>query len=404
MKRSTSSTKRATLQQGVMLSILLMLGSAHLLNDLIQSMLVAIYPLLESNFRLSFTQIGLISLVYQVTASILQPGIGYFTDKNPKPYLLPFGMISTTTGVILLSFAEGYSQILIAAALMGVGSSIFHPEAARLTRLASGGKYGFAQSIFQVGGNLGSSFGPLLAGILVVRYGNQQNILFFALIGILAITLLFMISRWSSKQNIQKSNRQFSGETFPFGKRRTLYALGILAVLIFSKYFYMANLSNYYTFYLIQKFGLSQENAVMLLFIFLASVAIGTFIGGPVGDRIGRRRVIWFSMIGALPFTLILPHLPLMGVVATSIIIGLILSSAFSAIVVFAQELVPGSVGMIAGIFFGLMFGMSGIGALFLGWLADTTSLQTVFLFTSTLPILGLLTWCLPQIENREFE
>lgn len=404
MKRSTSSTKRATLQQGVMLSILLMLGSAHLLNDLIQSMLVAIYPLLESNFRLSFTQIGLISLVYQVTASILQPGIGYFTDKNPKPYLLPFGMISTTTGVILLSFAEGYSQILIAAALMGVGSSIFHPEAARLTRLASGGKYGFAQSIFQVGGNLGSSFGPLLAGILVVRYGNQQNILFFALIGILAITLLFMISRWSSKQNIQKSNRQFSGETFPFGKRRTLYALGILAVLIFSKYFYMANLSNYYTFYLIQKFGLSQENAVMLLFIFLASVAIGTFIGGPVGDRIGRRRVIWFSMIGALPFTLILPHLPLMGVVATSIIIGLILSSAFSAIVVFAQELVPGSVGMIAGIFFGLMFGMSGIGALFLGWLADTTSLQTVFLFTSTLPILGLLTWCLPQIENQEFE
>ncbi len=399
MATSTRSIKK----QGVMLSILLMLGSAHLLNDLIQSMLVAIYPLLERNFQLSFTQIGLISLVYQMTASILQPGIGYFTDQHPKPYLLPFGMLSTTLGVILLGFATGYLQILSAAALMGVGSSIFHPEAARLTRLASGGRYGFAQSIFQVGGNLGASLGPLLAGVLVIRYGNQQNIHFFALIGILAVTLLFMISRWSAKQNIQQSNRYAKGESFPFGKRRTFLALGILAILIFSKYFYMANLTNYYTFYLIEKFKIAPENAVLLLFLFLASVALGTLIGGPVGDRIGRRRVIWFSMIGALPFTLLLPHLPLIPLVITSIFIGLILSSAFSAIVVFAQELVPQSVGMIAGIFFGLMFGMSGIGALFLGWAADNSSLQTVFVGTSFLPILGVLTKLLPQIEAQEF-
>ena len=381
--------------------ILLMIGMAHLSNDLIQSMLMAIYPLLQVNFALEFAQIGFISLVYQMTASILQPGIGFFTDRKPKPYLLPFGMLATSSGVVLLGFATNYTHLLIAAAMMGVGSSIFHPEAVRLTRIASGGRYGLAQSIFQVGGNLGSSLGPLIAGIIIVKYANQKNVFWFAGVGVLAVGLLAYLGRWGSQHQKAKPKGQTKEVTFPYGKTRTLWALLILAVLIFAKYFYMSNFTNYFSFYLIEKFHVERSNAVILVFIFMASIAIGTFIGGPIGDKIGRRKVIWFSMIGALPFTLALPHLPFIGVIIASVFIGLILASAFSAIVVFAQELVPGNVGMIAGIFFGLMFGMSGIGAVFLGWLADQTSLQTVFVCTSFLPILGLLTWLLP---NKELE
>ncbi len=379
--------------------ILLMLGMAHLCNDIIQSMLTAVYPLLQINFMLDFAQIGLISLVYQMTASLLQPGIGFFTDRRPMPYLLPVGMLSTTIGITILSFASNYSHLLIAAGMMGIGSSIFHPEAVRLTRIASGGKYGLAQSIFQVGGNLGSSLGPLIAGIIVVKYANQDNILWFSGIGVLAIGLLAYLGHWGSPhQKAAQKNKQ-TKVTFPYGKKRTMWSLSILAILIFAKYFYMSNITNYFSFYLIDKFGLERSNAVILVFVFLAAIAVGTFFGGPIGDKIGRRKVIWFSMIGALPFTLALPHLPFMGVIIASLFIGLILASAFSAIVVFAQELVPGNVGMIAGVFFGLMFGMSGIGALFLGWLADVTSLQTVFVFTSFLPILGFLTWLLPKSE-----
>ncbi|UNM97240.1 MFS transporter [Ignatzschineria rhizosphaerae] len=385
----------------VALPILLLIGSAHLFNDFIQSMLTAIYPMLQKNFVLDFANIGLISLVYQMTASILQPCIGFWTDKNPKPMLLPIGMLVTTSGVVLLSSATAYSHLLIAAGMMGIGSSIFHPEAVRLTRIASGGKYGLAQSIFQVGGNLGSALGPLVAGIIIVKYANQKNILWFAAVGLIACGVLFYLGNWG--REYQKSNkRKVAGAvTFPYGKARTMWALTTLALLIFAKYFYMANFTNYFSFYLIEKFHVERSNAVILVFVFMAAIAVGTFAGGPIGDKIGRRSVIWFSMIGAIPFSLALPHLPFIGVIIASIFIGLILASAFSAIVVFAQELVPGNVGMIAGIFFGLMFGMSGIGALFLGWLADVTNLQTVFILTSFLPFFGFLTFFLPKEEDK---
>ena len=383
------------------LPILLIIGSTHLLNDFIQSMLTAIYPMLQHSFALDFAKIGLISLVYQMTASILQPCIGFWTDKHPKPLLLPLGMLMTTSGVVLLSFATSYTHLLIAAGMMGIGSSIFHPEAVRLTRIASGGKYGLAQSIFQVGGNMGSAFGPLVAGILIVKYSNQGNILWFALAGLIAAGLLFYLGLWGKEY--QKANRKKPAGfiTFPYGKRQTIWALTILAALIFAKYFYMSNFTNYFSFYLIDKFKVEPSNAVILVFVFLAAIAVGTFAGGPIGDKIGRRTVIWFSMIGAIPFSLALPHLPFIGVIIASVFIGLILASAFSAIVVFAQELVPGNVGMIAGIFFGLMFGMSGIGALFLGWLADVTSLQTVFILTSFLPFFGFLTFLLPKEKSK---
>ncbi len=385
----------------VALPILLLIGCAHLLNDFIQSMLTAIYPMLQDQFLLDFANIGLISLVYQLTASILQPCIGFWTDKYPQPLLLPLGMMVTTSGVVLLSSASAYPHLLIAAGMMGIGSSIFHPEAVRLTRIASGGKYGLAQSIFQVGGNLGSALGPLIAGIIIVKYANQKNILWFAGIGVIACALLFYLGNWG--RQYQRSNkRQASGEvTFPYGKSRTMWALLLLALLIFAKYFYMANFTNYLSFYLIEKFQIERSNAVILVFVFMAAIAVGTFAGGPIGDKIGRRTVIWFSMIGAIPFSLALPHLPFIGVIIASVFIGLILASAFSAIVVFAQELVPGNVGMIAGIFFGLMFGMSGIGALFLGWLADVTSLQTVFVLTSFLPFFGFLTFFLPKEDDK---
>ena len=380
--------------------ILLMLGSAHMLNDFIQSMLTAIYPMLQELFLLDFAKIGLISLIYQCTASILQPAIGLWTDKHPKPYLLPFGMLITTSGIVLLAFASSYAHLLIAAAMMGVGSSIFHPEAVRLTRIASGGRFGLAQSIFQVGGNMGSAFGPLIAGIVIVKYAHQDNILYFVIAGIAALILLTYLGHWGAEYQRNEQKVRERKTTFPYGKRRTIGALIILGVLIFAKYFYMANFTNYFSFYLIEKFDIERSNAVILLFLFLAAIAVGTFAGGPIGDRIGRRTVIWFSMLGTLPFTLALPHLPFIGVMICAMIIGLILASAFSAIVVFAQELVPGNVGMIAGIFFGLMFGMSGIGALFLGWLADLTSLQTVFVLTSFLPIIGFLTFLLPKEDK----
>lgn len=381
--------------------ILLLIGLAHLNNDLIQSMLTAIYPLLQTNFMLDFAQIGMISLVYQMTASILQPGIGFVTDRHPLPFLWPSGMLATTCGVILLGFATNYTHLLIAAGLMGIGSSIFHPEAVRLTRRASGGRYGLAQSIFQVGGNVGSSLGPLIAGIIVVKFSSQTNILWFAGIGLMAVALLVYLGRWGRTHQPPKVSTKNKVATFPYGKQKTLFALFILAVLIFAKYFYMSNMTNYFSFYLIEKFAIERSNAVILVFIFMGSIAVGTFMGGPIGDKIGRKKVIWFSMMGALPFTLMLPHLPFVGVIIASVFVGLILASAFSAIVVFAQELVPGHIGMIAGVFFGLMFGMSGLGALFLGWLADKTSLQTVFVFTSFLPILGVLTALLPKIDLK---
>ena len=335
------------------LSVILMVAGAHLCNDLIQSMLTATYPLLEEKYRLSFAQVGCISLVYQLTASILQPAIGYYTDKHPKPYLLPLGMVSTTFGLCMLGFASQFYLLLLAAAFLGVGSSTFHPEASRVARNASAGRFGLAQSAFQVGGNLGSSLGPLLVSLVVLRYNRQSNILWFIVIGVIAILLLCRISAWSTRHLAANKHKAAANCTLPYDKSKTV----------------------------------------------LACVAIGTFVGGPVGDRIGRKYVIWFSILGAAPFTLALPYANLWGTALLSCLIGLIISSAFSAIVVYAQELIPGRVGMIAGLFFGFMFGMSGIAAAVLGYVADKTSLQLIFKFCSFLPLLGILTILLPNVE-----
>lgn len=383
------------------LSVIIMVSAAHLTNDLIQSMLTATYPLLEEKFSLSFAQIGCISLVYQITASILQPVIGLYTDKHPKPYLLPIGMASTTCGLVMLALASNFPLLLASAALLGVGSSTFHPEASRVARNASGGKFGFAQSAFQVGGNFGSSLGPLLVSFIVLRHNQQSYILWFVIFGIAGIVLLTRISAWSATHLKASKNRAPIDLTLPFTKQKTILALSILGILIFSKYFYMASMSNYYSFYLIEKFNLSKDTAVLFLFLFLASVAVGTFAGGPIGDRIGRKYVIWFSILGAAPFTLALPYANLFWTGVLSVIIGLVISSAFAAIVVYAQELIPGRVGMIAGLFFGFMFGMSGIAAAVLGYVADQTSLQHIFQFCAFLPLLGVLTVFLPDVEQH---
>lgn len=384
-------------------SIILMVSIAHLCNDLIQSMLTSTYPLLEEQYSLTLGQLGCISLVYQLTGSILQPAIGFYTDKHPNPFLLPCGMTFTTLGLCLLGLANSIYLFIVAAAFLGIGSSTFHPEASRIARNACAGKFGFAQSAFQVGGNLGSSLGPLLVSFIVLKYNKQSNILWFITIGILAIFLLYRINIWQAKHMAVSALTTKISPSLPYDKGKTILALFILGVLIFSKYFYMASMNNYYSFYLIQKFDLSKQTAVLFLFVFLASVATGTFIGGPIGDRIGRKYVIWISILGAAPFTLILPYANLFWTIVLSIFIGLIISSAFSAIVVYAQELIPGRVGMIAGLFFGLMFGMSGIAAAVLGYLADLSSLQVIFTFCSFLPLLGVLTILLPDVEHSKY-
>ncbi|AWM79559.1 MFS transporter [Gammaproteobacteria bacterium ESL0073] len=382
------------------INIMLMVAGAHLVNDLIQSMLTATYPLLEQKFALSLAQVGCITLVYQITASILQPAIGLYTDKHPKPYLLPLGMAATTLGLIMLALANSFPLLLVSAGLLGVGSSTFHPEGSRVARSASGGRFGLAQSTFQVGGNIGSSLGPLLVSLVVLHYNKQVYILWFVVIGLIGITLLSRISAWSTTHLKASIKRTPLDLTLPFSKQKTILALAILGILIFSKYFYMASITNYYSFYLIEKFHLENSTAVLFLFLFLSSVALGTFLGGPIGDRIGRKYVIWFSILGAAPFTLALPYANLFWTAVFSVCIGLILSSAFAAIVVYAQELIPGRVGMIAGLFFGFMFGMSGIAAAVLGYAADQTSLEYIFKFCSFLPLLGIITAFLPDVES----
>ena len=344
------------------MQILFSVAFVHLLNDCVQAVLPAIYPLLKQEFALSFTQIGLITLTFQCTASLLQPWIGLTTDKRPIPFLLPAGMCVTLLGVALLAMAGSFAMLLLAAGLIGIGSSTFHPEASRVARLASGGRFGFAQSLFQVGGNLGSAFGPLLAAAIIVGQG-QGRIAWLMLLVVLAVAVLVFVSRWYAGhlRSVTKKVAVHAGPGLSRG--RVMWALTVLALLVFSKYIYMSSLSSYYTFYLIERFGVSVEAAQMYLFLFLAAVAAGTFAGGPIGDRIGRKRVIWFSILGAAPFALMLPYASLFWTAVLSVVIGLVMSSAFSAIVVFAQELVPGKVGMIAGLFFGLMFGISGIGA-----------------------------------------
>ncbi|MDZ5635315.1 MFS transporter [Janthinobacterium sp. GMG1] len=372
----------------------------HLLNDLIQALLPSIYPMLKAEFSLSFTQVGLITLTFQCTASLLQPWIGLYTDRRPLPFLLPVGMCFTLAGVLMLSIVSTFPTLLIAAGLIGVGSSTFHPEASRVARMASGGRYGFAQSLFQVGGNVGSALGPLLAAAVIVNRGHG-NVAWFSLLAVLAIGVLYKVSHWYSG-HLASFKPKTGGHGPNLSRNKVIGALGVLALLVFSKYIYMASLSSYYTFYLIDKFHLSLGDAQLYLFLFLAAVAAGTFMGGPIGDRIGRKRVIWISILGAAPFTLLLPYVDLFWTAVLTVIIGFVISSAFSAIVVFAQELVPGKVGMIAGIFFGLMFGVSGIAAAAMGHLADVSGIAYVYKICSYLPLLGILTVLLPHIEQAK--
>jgi FSR family fosmidomycin resistance protein-like MFS transporter len=387
----------AAARHGTALGILAAISLCHGLNDLMQSVLPAVYPILKETYRLDFGQIGLITFANQATASLLQPIIGAFTDVRPKPYSLPAGMAFTLVGLLLLSVAPTYGAILLAVAMVGIGSSVFHPESSRVARLASGGRHGFAQSFFQVGGNLGSSTGPLLAAFIVLPYG-QHSIAWFAVTALAAMTILVRVGSWY-RQHLLATARSAGATLRKPIPRRVWIALVILVLLVFSKNIYLASLSSYYTFYLIQKFSLSVQSAQLHLFVLLGAVAAGTFIGGPVGDRIGRKHVIWVSILGVLPFTLLLPYANLLWTEILTVLIGLILASAFSAIVVFAQELVPGRVGAVSGVFFGFAFGAGGLGAALLGQLADATSIDLVFKVCSFLPAIGLLTWFLPNIE-----
>ena len=391
----------ASLGQRAVFPILAAISFSHLLNDMVQSLLPAIYPILKQAFRLDFTQVGMITLTYQLTASLLQPLIGYYTDRRPKPFALPVGMAFTLVGLVVMSKAGTYHSILLASALVGIGSAVFHPESSRVARMASGGQHGMAQSLFQVGGNFGSSLGPLLAAYIVLPNG-QPSIAWFSLAALLAIFVLIYVGAWYQRTHWAggRSQAKRSGVHPPLPRNRTIGALGILIALIFSKYFYLASVVAYYTFYLINKFHMPVRDAQLHLFIFLGAVAAGTIIGGPIGDRIGRKYVIWVSILGVLPFTLALPYANLFWTAILSAIIGVILASAFSAILVYAQELLPGNIGMISGLFFGLAFGMAGVGAALLGRLADARGIYFVYQVCSFLPAIGLLTGLLPNLER----
>lgn len=374
---------------------------SHLLNDMIQSLILAIYPILKGDFSLSFGQVGLITLTYQLTASLLQPLVGMFTDRKPMPFSLPVGMGFTLGGLLLLSAAQTFPELLFAAALVGTGSSIFHPESSRVARLASGGRHGLAQSLFQVGGNTGSSLGPLLAAWIIVPHG-RGSVAWFALAALLAMVVLLHVSRWYKQHHVSRSKKLQHAAPHALTRAQVVGAISILGLLIFSKYFYLASLSSYFTFYLIHKFGVSVPSAQTHLFVFLFAVAAGSLIGGPIGDRIGRKWVIWVSILGVAPFTLLLPHANLFWTGVLTVIIGLILSSAFSAILVYAQELIPGRVGMISGLFFGFAFGMGGIGAAVLGHIADARGIEYVYGLCAYLPLLGMITVLLPNLERKQ--
>ena len=389
----TAGPQRPTAAAAVF-PVIFAVSLCHLLNDVMQSLLAAIYPMLKADYALDFWQIGLLTLTFQVTASLLQPAIGLYTDKRPMPQSLPFGMASTMCGLLLLAFASTYPLLLLGAAMIGIGSAIFHPEASRVARLASGGRYGLAQSLFQVGGNFGTAIGPLLAAFIVVPRG-QSSVAWFSLVALLGMLILRQVGNWYGRYRVANAGKA-SDLALPLPRRRVAVALVVLALLVFSKNAYTASISSYYTFFLIEKFDLTVQHSQMMLFLFLGAMALGTVLGGPIGDRFGPRTVIWFSILGVLPFTLALPYADLFWSGVLSFLIGVILASAFPAIVVFAQELVPGRVGMIAGIFFGFAFGMGGLAAAGLGVLADVRGIEFVYRMCSFLPLLGLLTVLLP--------
>jgi MFS transporter, FSR family, fosmidomycin resistance protein len=397
---ATPTTIRESNPTGTALTVLFAVSFCHFLNDLIQSLLPAIYPLLKTQYALDFGQIGLLTFTFQVTASLLQPVVGAYTDRHPLPYSLPIGMSFTLCGLLLLALASNFSLLLLAAALVGTGSSVFHPESSRIARLASGGRHGFAQSVFQVGGNAGSAAGPLLAAFIVLPFG-QRSIAWFSLVALLGIVLLTRVGGWYGR-HVRARTHAPAPQVHALSPQRVWLAVAVLLALIFSKYFYLASLGSYYTFYLIDHFGVSVQSAQLHLFLFLGAVALGTLVGGPVGDRVGRKYVIWVSILGVLPFTLALPHANLFWTSVLSVVIGLILSSAFSAILVYAQELLPGKVGMIAGLFFGFAFGMGGVAAALLGQLADATSIEFVYKVCAYLPAIGLLTVLLPNLHRTE--
>lgn len=386
---------------GTAFGVIVAISFCHLLNDMMQSLLPAIYPGLKSELHLSFGQIGMVTLVYQITASILQPMIGLYADKRPTPMALPGGTLFSLAGLTVLSIAHSYGLVLVGAALLGVGSSVFHPESSRVARMAAGSRHGLAQSLFQVGGNAGQALGPLAAALVVVRWG-QSSLVFFALLALLSGAVLWNVANWYRHHGLSRLQVGGAGALhIELPRGQAARGIAILLALIFSKYVYLASLTSYYTFYLIQRFDLSVQNAQLHLFAFLAAVAVGTVAGGPLGDRFGRKYVIWFSILGALPFTLALPYAGLFWSGPLTVIIGLILASAFPAIVVFAQELVPGKVGMISGLFFGFSFGMGGLGAAGLGWLADHSSIEMVFRVCAFLPAIGLLTAFLPNLGRE---
>jgi len=400
---STVPTTTTAARHETVLPILFALSLSHLLNDVMQSLLPAIYPLLKDSYQLNFFQIGLITFTFQCTASLLQPLVGLYTDRRPMPYSLALGMSFTLVGLGMLAMAGSFAALLLAAGMVGVGSSVFHPEASRVARLASGGKYGFAQSLFQVGGNAGSALGPLLAAFVVVPRG-QGSIAWFTLGVLVAMCVLTYVGRWYQNHLFELASRPrptIKAVRQALGPWRVRGALLVLILLVFSKYFYLVSLSSYYTLYLIDKFDVSVQTAQIYLFVFLGAVAAGTLGGGPVGDRIGFKAVIWGSILGVLPFTLALPHANLFWTAVLTVPIGLILASAFSAIIVYAQELVPSRVGMIAGLFFGLAFGMAGVGAAVLGWMADRWGIDQVYQICAYLPLIGLLTGFLPKIEHH---
>jgi FSR family fosmidomycin resistance protein-like MFS transporter len=381
-------------------TILAAISFCHLLNDMMQSLLPALYPMLKTSYALSFGEIGILTFTFQVTASLLQPIIGFYTDRSPRPYSLAAGMGFTLVGLLLLAFAGNYGLLLLAAALIGTGSSVFHPESSRVARMASGGQHGLAQSVFQVGGNVGSAAGPLLAAFIVLPHG-QSSVGWFSLTAMLGMFVLFNVGHWYKSHGMARLKPLAANAAAPAGSKKVAGAIAVLLALIFSKYFYLASLTSYYTFYLINRFHVSVQNAQLHLFVFLAAVAFGTIIGGPLGDRIGRKYIIWASILGVLPFSLLLPHANLFWTAVLTVPIGVILASAFPAIVVYAQELLPGRTGTVAGLFFGFAFGMGGIGAAVLGKLADAFGISTVYEVCAFLPLIGLLAALLPDVERR---